>query len=100
MSRLFAGIAVGIRRVKLRVQICCVGSHEEAALAVAHGADALGLVSEMPSGPGVITDELARAIAARVPPGVASFLLTSKQQAPAIIEQQRYVRANTLQTMN
>ncbi|HYP53597.1 MAG TPA: phosphoribosylanthranilate isomerase [Pyrinomonadaceae bacterium] len=86
--------------MKLRVKICCIGSHDEAALAVSHGADALGLVSEMPSGPGVITDELAREIAARVPPAVASLLLTSRQAAPAIVEQQRYVRANTLQLVD
>lgn len=86
--------------MKLRVKICCIGSHEEAALAVRHGASALGLVSEMPSGPGVITDELAREIAARVPPAVASVLLTSRQSASAIVEQQRRVRANTLQLVD
>ena len=64
MARRRARIAVRIRRVKLRVKICCIGGHDEAALAVRHGADALGLVSEMPSGPGVITDELARKLAA------------------------------------
>ncbi len=86
--------------MKLRVKICCIGSHDEAALAIRYGAAALGLVSEMPSGPGVITDELAQEIAARVPPAVASFLLTSRQDAAAIIEQQRRVRANTLQLVD
>ncbi len=87
-------------RVKLRVKICCIASHEEAALAVRYGAAALGLVSEMPSGPGVIPDELAREIAARVPPAVDSFLLTSRQSAAAIVEQQRFVRAGTLQIVD
>ena len=86
--------------MKLRVKVCCIGGHDEAALAVRHGAAAVGLVSEMPSGPGVITDELAREIAARVPPAVASFLLTSRQSASAIVEQQRRVRANTLQIVD
>lgn len=36
------------------MKICCIGGHDEAALAVRRGADALRLVSEMPSGPGVI----------------------------------------------
>jgi phosphoribosylanthranilate isomerase len=40
-----------------RVKICCIGSVDEAALAVEYGASALGLVSHMPSGPGVISDE-------------------------------------------
>lgn len=83
-----------------RIKICCIGSHAEAELAVRHGADALGLVSEMPSGPGVITDERAREIAARVPPAVASFLLTSRQDAARIVEQQRHVRANTIQIVD
>ena len=86
--------------MRLRVKICCIGSVEEAALAVSFGADAFGLVSEMPSGPGVISDERAREIAASVPPAVASFLLTSRQSAVGIIEQQRYVRSNTLQIVD
>ena len=37
-----------------RVKICCISSREEAQLAIRYGASALGLVSAMPSGPGVI----------------------------------------------
>lgn len=66
-------------------------------MAIRHGASALGLVSEMPSGPGVIADELIAEIAAIVPPGVASFLLTSRQDAAAIIEQQRRLGVNAIQ---
>ncbi len=80
-----------------RVKICCIGSPAEAALAVRYGASALGLVSEMPSGPGVIAEELIALIAARVPPGVASFLLTCQQDAAEIIAQQRRTGANTIQ---
>lgn len=86
--------------MRLRVKVCCIGSVEEAALAVGYGADAVGLVSEMPSGPGVISDELAREIATAVPPPVASFLLTSRQSAAAIVAQQRSVRAGTLQLVD
>lgn len=80
-----------------RVKICCIGSVEEAALAVRCGAAALGLVSEMPSGPGVITEERIREIAATVPPAVGTFLLTSKQSVRAIAGQQRRCRTNTIQ---
>lgn len=86
--------------MNLRVKICCISSLEEAVLAVSYGADALGLVSEMPSGPGIVSDELARYIVARVPPAVASFLLTSRQSADGIIEQQKFVRSNTLQIVD
>ncbi len=80
-----------------RVKICCIGSIDEASLAVDCGASALGLVSLMPSGPGVIGDELIAEIAARVPPGIGTFLLTSRQSVGAIVEQQRFCRTNTIQ---
>ena len=80
-----------------RVKVCCVASVEEARAAVECGASAVGLVSEMPSGPGVIDEALIAEIAARVPPAVATFLLTCKQDAASIIAQQRRCRVNTLQ---
>ena len=83
--------------MKPRVKVCCIASIEEARLAIGCGASALGLVSEMPSGPGVIGEELIAEIAARVPPPVATFLLTCRQDAASIIEQQRRCRVNTLQ---
>ena len=79
------------------VKICCISSIEEARLAVEAGAAALGLVSAMPSGPGVVKESLIREIAACVPPPIGTFLLTSLQDADAIIAQQRYCRTNTLQ---
>ena len=80
-----------------RVKICCIGSTEEAALAVRYGAAAIGLVSAMPSGPGVIDEAAIARIAARVPPCVATFLLTCRQEAAGIIAQQRRTGANTVQ---
>lgn len=79
------------------VKICCIGSVEEARLAIRHGADALGLVSAMPSGPGVIPEPVIAEIAATVPPPIATFLLTSLTDPDAIVEQQRRCRVNTLQ---
>jgi phosphoribosylanthranilate isomerase len=83
--------------VKTRVKICCISTVAEAALAIRHGASALGLVSAMPSGPGVIAEDAIAAIAATVPPPVATFLLTSKTDAADIIAQQRRLRTNTIQ---
>lgn len=80
-----------------RVKICCIASVEEAALAVEMGASALGLVSHMPSGPGVISDELIANIAATVPPSIGTFLLTSRQSVDEIVAQQRFCRTNTIQ---
>jgi phosphoribosylanthranilate isomerase len=80
-----------------RVKICCIGSVEEAALAIDCGASALGLVSHMPSGPGIIDDERIAEIAATVPPAIGTFLLTSRRGVPDIIEQHRFCRTNTIQ---
>ncbi len=68
-----------------RVKICCISSFEEARLAIKYGASALGLVSEMPSGPGVISEDLISEIADMIPPGISTFLLTSKQNVDEII---------------
>ena len=75
--------------MNVRVKVCCIASVEEARLAVARGASALGLVSEMPSGPGVIPAERIAEIAKVAPPGVATFLLTSRTDPDEIAEQQR-----------
>jgi phosphoribosylanthranilate isomerase len=72
-----------------RVKICCISSLEEAWTAIDHGASALGLVSEMPSGPGVIPEALIADIAGKIPPFVSSVLLTSKRKPYDIIEQHR-----------
>ena len=79
------------------IKICCISNIEEANLAIKMGASALGLVSEMPSGPGVISMEDIKLIAASIPPPIATFLLTSKQSVADIIEQHKYCRTNTIQ---
>lgn len=66
-------------------------------MAIGAGANAIGLVSAMPSGPGPIPEDLIARIAAIVPPGVSSFLLTCLQDAASIIDQQRRLRVNTIQ---
>jgi len=66
-------------------------------MAIDAGASAIGLVSAMPSGPGPIPEDLIAEIAAIVPPGVSSFLLTCLQDAASIIDQQRRLRVNTIQ---
>ncbi|MBX7153117.1 phosphoribosylanthranilate isomerase, partial [bacterium] len=80
-----------------RIKICCISSLDEARSAIRAGASALGLVSSMPSGPGVIPDERIAEIAAAVPPPIATFLLTSQQTSADIIQQQRILRTSTIQ---
>lgn len=80
-----------------RVKVCCVASVAEARLAARYGAAAVGLVSEMPSGPGVIPEETIAAIVPTVPEGVVTVLLTSKTDPGEIIEQQRRTGVGAVQ---
>jgi phosphoribosylanthranilate isomerase len=82
------------------IKICCMASREEARLAISAGASAIGLVSAMPSGPGPIADALIADIAAVVPPPIATFLLTCRQDADSIIEQHSMCRTSTLQLVD
>ncbi len=105
------------------IKICCIASVAEARMAIAAGAQAVGLVSHMPSGPGVIADRLIAEIAAEVAqfnaqsktqfiahgkthqgvaeaPPVKSFLLTSRQSAALIAEQHRVCNTTTLQLVD
>lgn len=83
-----------------RLKVCCIASRDEAALAISHGASALGLVSAMPSGPGPIDEGLIAEIAASVPPPVATFLLTCATTAEAIAAQVRRCRPSTIQLVD
>lgn len=86
--------------MKPRVKICCISSVLEAQMAVAYGASALGLVGNMPSGPGIISDELIIQIAKSVPPPISTFLLTSETQTEAIIAHHQKVHTTTIQIVD
>jgi phosphoribosylanthranilate isomerase len=83
-----------------RVKICCIADRAEAQAAVRAGASALGLVSHMPSGPGVIEDALIAEIARSVPPPIATFLLTSRTGVQEIIAQHAHCRTSTIQIVD
>jgi phosphoribosylanthranilate isomerase len=83
-----------------RIKICCIANEQEAAQAISFGASAIGLVGEMPSGPGPISDEEIYRIAKTVPPPVATFLLTSEQTARGIIDHHHRTRTNTIQIVD
>ena len=85
---------------RTRVKICCISSLEEARLATRLGADALGLVGRMPSGPGVVADARAAEIVAATPPPLATFMLTSETSIDAIMAHQLRVGANTIQLVD
>jgi phosphoribosylanthranilate isomerase len=83
-----------------RVKTCCISSIEEARIAIESGASALGLVGRMPSGPGVISDELIFRIAKTVPPPIGTFLLTSETSVKDIIKQHQSTQTSTIQLVD
>jgi phosphoribosylanthranilate isomerase len=86
--------------MKPRVKICCIGSTEEAKMAIDFGAAALGLVANMPSGPGAISDEQIRRISKSVPPAISTFMLTSETSADEIIRHHKRTLTNTIQIVD
>jgi phosphoribosylanthranilate isomerase len=94
------------------VKICCITSRQEARFAIEAGADAIGLVSRMPSGPGVIDNALIADIAAHIAQDlnndaarrgqkpVQTFLLTAQQTAAAIAAQHAVSNTTTLQLVD
>jgi len=83
-----------------KVKICCISSEEEASIAIGYGAAALGLVAKMPSGPGIISDELIADIAKNVPPPIGTFMLTSETSADEIIAHNYRTNTNTIQIVD
>ncbi len=83
-----------------RVKICCISSIQEAKLAIDFGAAALGLVANMPSGPGIISDEEIMTIAKSVPPAIATFMLTSETSADDIVQHHKRTLTNTIQMVD
>ena len=69
-------------------------------MAIEAGASAIGLVARMPSGPGPISDKLIRQIAKKVPPPIATFMLTSERSVKAIIEHHHRTNTNTIQIVD
>ena len=83
-----------------KVKICCISSVAEAKLAINAGADAIGLVGPMPSGPGIIDDGLIAEIVQQVPNSIDTFLLTSETSADKIIAQLQKVNTSVIQLVD
>jgi len=85
---------------KPRVKICCISSTREAFDAISFGASALGFVGKMPSGPGIISDNKIAEIAGKIPPSIATFLLTSETHSRGIIDHHKKVGTSTIQIVD
>lgn len=82
------------------LKVCCIASVEEAEMAIEAGATALGLVGEMPSGPGVIDDDLVRDIAAAVGDRAWTVLLSSRTTAEGLAAHVAETGVNSLQIVD
>ena len=86
--------------MRTRIKICCIASTDEARHAINCGADALGLVSDMQTGSGIMDDAKIAHIAAHTPPPVARFLLTRRLDAPGITDHVRRTGVDTVQIVD
>lgn len=86
--------------MSVKIKICCISSLEEAQLAVELGADVLGLVGPMPSGPGVIDNDLIAKIAKAFTLPIKTFLLTSETSTQAIIAHHQLAQTSSIQIVD
>jgi len=77
-----------------------LSTKNDAVLAVHAGASALGFVSAMPSGTGVISEKQITGISKTVPSGISRFLLSSRIDTPKIIKQAMNTGADVLQLVD
>lgn len=83
------------------MKICCISSIEEAKLAISAGASALGLVGPMPSGPGIISNEMiAKIVQAVANQPVETFLLTSETTVEGIYNHYQKTKTTTIQLVD
>lgn len=82
---------------KIKVKICCINSKKEAQIAYKYGASSIGLVSKMPSGPGIISDSLINKIVNSSPAGLKTTLLTCYTSPNKIINQHKKAKTNNIQ---
>ena len=81
----------------VRTKICCIMNQAELDLAVSKGAAAVGFVSHMPSGPGVIPEDQIAELVRLTPYPVWSELLTSLTTLPDLLAQYKRVKPAALQ---
>lgn len=85
------------------LKVCCIASLDEARTAVDAGASVLGLVSAMPSGPGVIDEARIAHIAQAVRgwnPAPETFLLSALRDAAALIAQHQRCGTTAMQLVD
>jgi phosphoribosylanthranilate isomerase len=83
----------------MKIKVCCISDAAEARIAAQKGADWLGLVGPMPSGPGVLSLEQAKEIAASCNFSTRPILLTSAERAEVILAEADFVGMDAVQVV-
>lgn len=83
-----------------KIKICCIQSVDEAETAILAGADALGLVGQMPSGPGPIGDDQIRDIAVEIGDRALTVLLSSETTAKGLVAHADFCRTRAIQLVD
>ena len=83
-----------------KVKVCCIKSATEAQLAIQMGANAIGLVGPMPSGPGIISNQEIATIIEFVGEHIDTFLLTSEVTFEGILQHYQETGPSTIQLVD
>jgi phosphoribosylanthranilate isomerase len=83
----------------MKTKVCCISDTAEALIAAQKGADWIGLVGPMPSGPGVLSLEQAKGIATSCRFSARPILLTSADRAEAILADADFVGVDAVQVV-
>lgn len=86
--------------MRTRIKICCLRSVEEARLAIAAGADAIGFIGVSPPTPRTIADARIAGIVALMPAPVETVLVTAARTADELSAQIRRTRPTTVQILH
>lgn len=84
----------------MKLKVCGINDEHEAKLAISYGADLLGLVADMPSGVGMISDNKIHKIASGYANHQNTVLLTSRTDADSIINHQRITNTSHIQIVD
>jgi phosphoribosylanthranilate isomerase len=86
--------------MSISIKICCIRTVEEAQLAFAAGADAIGMVGARPPSPRTIPDAEIATIARALPAQVRTFVLSTASSAEEIAAQVARTHVNAVQVLD
>lgn len=84
----------------MKIKVCCMSSPNEVKMAIEAGITAAGFVTRMPSGAGIIEDELAIALCEEFYGNIQTWLLTSQTDEEHLREQLNLFKISHLQIVD